>query len=192
MRFWDKRAEKRELTDFAAVAEDLRKRRAASRESARLHRGPEVSADEVRSYEPEDHLVERRAQARRLVADSRHIPRLWDADEPLPGSWQSFRSTWPTMSVPPPAPKATALSPGFWILPTVIGTVAFIVSIWAGLDPGSALLDASIVLVGCCVLAVGTVTIVHFKNHPIVDGAAVLVALLILLGFLATLRLGGH
>ena len=70
MRLWDKKAEQRELTDFAAVAEDLRKRRAASRESARLHPGPKVNADEVRSYEPEEHLVERRAQARRLVADS--------------------------------------------------------------------------------------------------------------------------
>jgi cytochrome c-type biogenesis protein CcmH/NrfG len=83
MRLWRRQSQACDLAAYSAVANAVRKRRAARKETpCEIDAFSPSSASNVHAYRPQDRLLERDAQARRLVENARDIPRTWEPERP--------------------------------------------------------------------------------------------------------------
>jgi hypothetical protein len=83
MRLWRRQSQARDLADYSALANAVRKQRSARKETpCAIDAFSPSSAINVRAYRPQDRLLERDAQTRRLVENARDIPRTWEPERP--------------------------------------------------------------------------------------------------------------
>ena len=81
MQFRRQKSQARMDVDYSAAVAAVRTQRAAREAFSAGGCAPTVAADVV-AYEPKERLVQRDAQAQRLVENAQGIPRMRDSDDP--------------------------------------------------------------------------------------------------------------